>query len=207
VPTAKETGHLPRYLSEDGQRVFFDSSDALLPAASNGKQNVFEYENGAIHLISSGSSDEDSTLADASANGDDVFFTTRAQLVPEDQDENSDMYDARVDGGFPVATSPAPCTGEGCRGPVGASPAPLAIATEETHGAEAPPADAPAPALPAGPHKVKKRTHKARAKHSAHKAGRSRSPRNGRGAAHEQQAARHSAKAGGHAAEREGGAR
>ncbi len=102
VPTPNGTQHLPRYLSEDGQRVFFDSSDALLPAASNGLQNVYEYENGAIHLISSGTSDENSTLADASANGDDVFFTTRARLVPEDQDENSDMYDARVDGGFPV---------------------------------------------------------------------------------------------------------
>ena len=102
VPTPEQTGHLPRYLSEDGQRVFFESEDALLPAASNGQQNVYEYENGAIHLISSGTSTENSTLVDANANGDNVFFATRARLVPEDQDESSDMYDARVDGGFPA---------------------------------------------------------------------------------------------------------
>ena len=32
-----------RYLLDDG-RLFFDSEDALLPQATNGQQNVYEYE-------------------------------------------------------------------------------------------------------------------------------------------------------------------
>ncbi len=209
VPKPSErTGSLPRYLSEDGQRVFFDSRDELVPAASNGKQNVYEYEDGVIHLISSGTSDEDATLADASANGDNVFFTTRSRLVPEDQDENSDMYDARVDGGFPTVSSPAPCSGEGCRGPIGASPTPLAITTEETQGAEslpAQPAGAPASAPSKSPHKARKVTHKARTDHRAHKA---RRPRGRRGAARKKRkATTHAPRAGGHTAAWQGGTR
>jgi hypothetical protein len=156
VPTAGSTGYLPRYISEDGQRVFFNSSDALLPSASNGLQNVYEYEHGNVYLISSGTSDGLSTFADASANGDDVFFTTRSQLVPEDRDAGSDMYDARVGGGFPVPPAPpAPCQGEGCRGPVSAPPLPLTIATEADGPAEGDPA-LPASRKPkAGPHRPK----------------------------------------------------
>ncbi|HXB66191.1 MAG TPA: hypothetical protein VNV42_15075 [Solirubrobacteraceae bacterium] len=217
VPTARDTGRLPRYLSEDGQRLFFDSKDALLPAASNGKQNVYEYENGAIHLISSGTSDEDSTLADASANGDDVFFTTRSPLVPEDQDEHSDMYDARVDGGFPAANSPAECSGEGCRGPVSAPPAPATIATEEAQSAEALPAP-PADPAPAGGQKAKKpknpkksthkrSAHKRSARHSARKAKSSRGSHGGRRDGRGRRAVRHSLKVNHPAAAREGGSR
>lgn len=197
VPTARGTEHLPRYLAEDGQRLFFDSKDALLPAASNGKQNVYEYENGAIYLISAGTSNEDSTLVDTSANGDNVFFTTRSQLVPGDQDENSDMYDARVDGGFPATISPEPCSGEGCRGPVSAPPAPATIVTEEMHGTETLPAQPADPAVSKRKakkpkHKSKKPTHKAGARHSARKARRSHATRGGRRVGRERKAARHS---------------
>ncbi len=218
VPTPRESAHLPRYISEDGQRLFFDSKDALLPAASNGKQNVYEYENGAIHLISSGTSEEDSALDDASTNGDNVFFTTSARLVPEDQDEHADMYDARVDGGFPVVAPPPACSGEGCRGPVAVPPAPLAIATEETHGTEvapAPPVDPAAPTPPASPHKAtrpkhKAKTrsaHKAKTRHPARRARKSRRPRGKGGAARRRRVTAHSLKASGQGTTRNGAAR
>jgi hypothetical protein len=95
----------PRYLSDTG-RLFFDSSDALVPADQNGKEDVYEYEpegvgscrysSGCIGLISSGSSSRESAFLDASENGDDVFFLTAAQLVPQDTDNTYDIYDARV---------------------------------------------------------------------------------------------------------------
>lgn len=163
VPTAGSTGYLPRYISEDGQRVFFDSSDALLPLASNGLQNVYEYEHGNVYLISSGTSDDRSTFADASASGDDVFFTTRSQLVPEDQDESSNMYDARVGGGFPAPPAPpASCEGEGCRGPLSAPSPSLTIATE---------ADGPAEGAPAPPasRKPKARPHRSKVRRAGRK--------------------------------------
>jgi Tol biopolymer transport system component len=163
VPTAGSTGYLPRYISEDGQRVFFNSSDALLPAASNGLQNVYEYEHGNVYLISSGTSNDLSTFADASASGDDVFFTTRSQLVSEDKDESSDMYDARVGGGFPAPlASQAPYQGEGCRGPLSAPPPPLTIATE----ADGPAEDAPAPVVS---HKPKASPHRSKVKRAGRK--------------------------------------
>ena len=122
---------LPRNLSENG-RVFFDSSDVLSPYDSNGRiEDVYEYEpsgigscgrkGGCIFLISSGHATSDSNFLGASASGDDVFFTTRDRLVPEDQDDLTDVYDARMEGGFAALTAPA-CSGTGCQGVPGTPP-------------------------------------------------------------------------------------
>jgi WD40-like Beta Propeller Repeat len=125
----------PRYLSDDGRRLFFESLDALLPADKNNKMDVYEFEmagegnctsqsptfdpaSGGCHsLISSGKSEDESYLIDASSDGRDVFFSTREQLVGWDANANFDIYDARVGGGFP-ALPPVPrvCEGEECHG-------------------------------------------------------------------------------------------
>ena len=39
-----------------------------------------------------------SYFIDASSNGDDTFIATAARLVPQDENENYDLYDARVGG-------------------------------------------------------------------------------------------------------------
>jgi hypothetical protein len=119
-----------RYLLDDG-RLFFESNNALLPQASNGQQNVYEREpdgvgscqsaDGCLYLISSGTSQAPSYFIDASTDGNDVFIETQDQLVPGDRDEAQDVYDVRVDGGFPSYTPP-PCSGEACKPPV--TPAP-----------------------------------------------------------------------------------
>jgi WD40 repeat protein len=138
-----ERAILLRNLSGDGSRVFFESSAALLPRDTNGVQDVYEWEQqgvgscqsssetfsaasgGCLYLISSGTSSEPSYFADASASGDDVFFFTFQPLVGQDQDDNVDIYDARVGGGF-AAQSPPPapvaCEGEGCRPVAGGAP-------------------------------------------------------------------------------------
>jgi hypothetical protein len=108
----------PRYLSDSG-RLFFDSSDALVPQDTNGKEDVYEYEpegipaeseyactqksltyskasDGCISLISSGLSDEESAFMDASETGDDVFFLTSAKLVFQDREDAFAIYDAHV---------------------------------------------------------------------------------------------------------------
>lgn len=106
-----------RYVSDNGQ-VFFDSAEALLPAATNAESNVYEYEGGGLHLISSGTSDEASYFLDASVSGSDVFFETAQQLLGETRDAAYAIYDARVDGGFPEPAAPvAQCaSNEGCTG-------------------------------------------------------------------------------------------
>jgi hypothetical protein len=115
-------------------RVFFDSSDALVPQDTNGKQDVYEWEEdgrggcldagGCVALISSGTSSSESAFVDASADGSDVFFLTYAELVPQDTDQLLDLYDAREGGGFPgPPTSPPACEGEACKQPLSPTPA------------------------------------------------------------------------------------
>jgi hypothetical protein len=94
-----------RYLSDSG-RLFFNSADALVPADTNGKNDVYEYEpaglgscvggEGCVGLVSSGKSEKESAFLDASVTGNDVFFITAGALVTQDRDTNFDIYDARV---------------------------------------------------------------------------------------------------------------
>ncbi len=113
----------PRALVEDGA-LFFDSSDALVPHASDGRQNVYEYEDGHVYAISNVAGGFESFFLDASASGDDVFFATADQLLPQDVSNNVVVYDARVDGGFPVSVSPPPCdNGDSCKPPPTPQPA------------------------------------------------------------------------------------
>ncbi len=119
-PIEREEGahtYLPRSLSADGSRVFFESSDALVPGDVNGARNVYEYENGRQYLISDGGVEGDSSFVDASPSGDDVFFETHEGLTGQDTGGKADIYDARIDGGFPSEVSPVPCAGETCRAP------------------------------------------------------------------------------------------
>jgi DNA-binding beta-propeller fold protein YncE len=125
-----------RLLSADGDRLFFESYDDLLPRDSNGKKDLYEWQRasgeeactkagadlyvpsagGCLSLISSGQSAEDTELIDASEGGRDVFFTTGSSLLPQDPGL-VDVYDARVNGGYPPpAKPPAICEGEACQG-------------------------------------------------------------------------------------------
>jgi DNA-binding beta-propeller fold protein YncE len=117
----------PRYLSDSG-RLFFDSSDALMPGIVTrtrteqvngreievGVENVYEYEpsgvggctsptGGCVSVISSGASGNESAFLEATPTGNDVFFLTASHLLPQDPDTAFDVYDARV------CSSVAPC--------------------------------------------------------------------------------------------------
>jgi len=126
-----------RYLSDSG-RLFFNSSDALVPQDVNGTGDVYEYEppgignctsasvtfsersGGCVDLISSGRSPEESGFLDASENGGDVFFLTSAKLSPKDVDTSIDVYDAHeCSGASPCpsepVTPPTCSTGDSCK--------------------------------------------------------------------------------------------
>jgi hypothetical protein len=114
-PLGGASNYRPRDLLADGS-LFFDSSDALVPPASDGLQNVYEYEGGQIHAISNVSGGQESSFLDASPNGKNVFFASADRLLPEDTGDNVVVWDAREDGGFPVQVSaPACTTAEACR--------------------------------------------------------------------------------------------
>jgi hypothetical protein len=128
VPISWNDTYIPRWMADEGNRVFFDTSVSLVPQDTNRTQDVYEWERegtgsckagdgvngGCVFLLSGGTSKAASWLIGASASGNDVFIVTRAQLAPEDQNGADDLYDARVGGVRPV--SPPACMGTGCQG-------------------------------------------------------------------------------------------
>jgi hypothetical protein len=113
-------------VSEDGEMVFFQSADRLVPADLDGKLDIYEWEaqgaggceqeNGCLSLISFGRSSEDEYLYAVTPDGHDVFFLSGDTLVGQDLDQTPSIYDARVEGGFPPPTPPpGECLGEACQ--------------------------------------------------------------------------------------------
>ncbi|HUB75397.1 MAG TPA: hypothetical protein VL979_15365 [Solirubrobacteraceae bacterium] len=131
--------YMPRWVSKDGARVFFGTLQPLALRDDNGVGDVYEWEapgegsctaqtssvtGGCTYLISSGSSPYASIFVDASANGDDVFFTTRSDLVPSDRGEAIQLYDARqcTETAPCVQEAATPCTSAACQGTPSAPP-------------------------------------------------------------------------------------
>lgn len=121
----------PRVLSANGKRVFFDSADALVQSDSNanpvsglGVTDTYEWEaegegtcaagNPCVAILSNGALPQGASFVDASSDGGDAFFLTSSSLVKADPG-SQDVYDARVNGGFPVAPPSIPCEGDACQ--------------------------------------------------------------------------------------------
>jgi hypothetical protein len=117
---ATSSWHQTKTLSADGRYAFFSSAEKLVPEDRNGVSDAYVYdtETGRPHLLSSGEDAAPSWFMDASANGKDAFFTTRERLSDWDVDSAYDVYDARVNGGFPEPPPPPPaCVGDACQPP------------------------------------------------------------------------------------------
>jgi hypothetical protein len=130
-------------LSEDGATVVFGSVAALTAgaetAAAADAQSIYEYHSnlasgggiggGDVYLVSDGmdvapgnGGVKGAVAEGIDASGEDVFFETADPLVAGDGDTQYDLYDAKVDGGFPLPAVQAGCEGEGCYGPVSIAP-------------------------------------------------------------------------------------
>lgn len=140
LPEASRTGveslslYRARAIHDNG-RLFFNAADALVPADSNGNWDVYQYEpsglgdcgaaaggagvarsaGGCVALISSGSGSEEAAFLDAGVGGEDIFFLSSAQLSVLDEDQVTDVYDARVDGVAATRSPRAECLGEACQ--------------------------------------------------------------------------------------------
>lgn len=107
-----------RGVSSDGRRIFFATPNALVSRDVNGDFDTYEWENGSVFLISSGTGTNYSPFLDNSESGGDVFFATAGELVQGDNDQSFDVYDARIPRpGDNPPPSAVPCSGDVCQGP------------------------------------------------------------------------------------------
>jgi hypothetical protein len=164
-------------MSSDGSEIFFTSSKALTPQAIEHyelpgnievklAQNVYEFQEGTVSLISDGRDFAPEghggfsavRLLGTDSSGEDVLFTTSSPLVPNDRDRAVDIYDARIDGGFTLAY-PAQCFSDGCQ-----------LGVESQTGVPNPGStsyDGPANPIPHN-HKARRRKHKRRHRPARH---------------------------------------
>jgi hypothetical protein len=145
LPTVNDVN---RAITDEGNEIVFMTSEQLQANASAGGVaesctlsgsgspragcQVYEWhectagcadgERGAVTMISDGQESAEPEFAAISATGSDIFFQTYSQLVGQDTDELGDIYDARVDGGFPSPAAEPSCSGESCQGAPSASP-------------------------------------------------------------------------------------
>jgi hypothetical protein len=134
---ARRTAYLNRVLSDDGRYVFFTSEEDLVEEDTNGVSDAYLYDvqKEQAFLLSSGTSARPSYFLDNSDSGSDAFILTPQQLVGWDRDLNYDLYDVRINGGFPEpAPVPSPCQGESCLAGATSPPVPLAAASSALFG-------------------------------------------------------------------------
>jgi hypothetical protein len=154
---AEFSRHFPRSMLDNGE-LLFDTPDPLSAFDSNSRRDVYSYDGTQATLISAGRGDGDSQLADASADGKNIFFSTDDQLVGVDIDTLTDVYDARVGGGFAFQNPPpgrGECIRDDCKATPGAGPELPFGGSEGLNGPEN--VKAPNKRCPKGHHKVKKR--------------------------------------------------
>jgi hypothetical protein len=174
--------------SAGGEYVFFDATAALVPSDVDGEvapgsggehtsdtysvsSDVYEWRRdgldgcthvqGCLALITSGRGGFLNILLGASSAGRDVFFATNESLLPRDDDTASDIYDARIDGGFPEPAHKVECEGDACSTPF-AAPNDLTPSSATFQGAGdvlAPPqaGDKPKAKKPTKPKRTKKK--------------------------------------------------
>ena len=136
-------------MSHDGQYVFFESPVALVPGALDDTptgsrqgvteyaENIYEYHDGNVSLISDGKdttvrtgapghTHSSTELIGSDDTGSNVFFATNDQLTSQDIDTQRDYYDARICTEIePCPTPPpatTPCSEEACHTPTSPTP-------------------------------------------------------------------------------------
>jgi hypothetical protein len=131
-------------MTDDGSAVVFETKEALSLADTDGVTDVYQWHEGHVSLISNGGG----SSPWITSSGRDIFFRTTVPLTAGDSGTEADIYDARVEGGFPATTS-APCSGEACQGPPALPPQPPGTsASAAFNGPGSPP---PAETPPANP--------------------------------------------------------
>jgi hypothetical protein len=127
-------------LSDDGNRVFFETEEALVGRDVDVNNDIYEWSAGAepaLSLITSGQTAvyrepsfpegleslmPTNEIAAVTPSGSDVFFRTSDSLTPTAGVNGTPaIYDARIGGGF-AASAGSVCEGDGCQGEPSGAP-------------------------------------------------------------------------------------
>jgi hypothetical protein len=134
APTVND---VDRTISESGEAVAFVSAAPLQSTdvaegtntscvlgehAGGAGCEIYVWHNGSVNMVSDGLDPVGVIYAGMSATGSDIFFQSATELVGQDTDSLGDIYDARVDGGFPAPVTEPTCSGEACQGTQSATP-------------------------------------------------------------------------------------
>jgi hypothetical protein len=91
------TAAVYRGASEDGTRVFFQTSEPLVSGDTDASTDVYERSGGSTTLLTTGpnggNGSNSATFAGASADGSHLFFRTTEKLVASDTDSAMDVYE------------------------------------------------------------------------------------------------------------------
>jgi hypothetical protein len=101
--------------SQDGSRVFLDTTEALVPQDTDSSYDVYQWAGGHVTLLSTGPNGGNGAFfaayRGATPDGSHVYFETNESLVSADTDTNQDVYDAS--GGQTTLVSTGPTGGNG----------------------------------------------------------------------------------------------
>jgi hypothetical protein len=121
--------------SADGSTTAFVTGERLLPEDVNNSEDVYEWHNGTLKLITDGETiypykglSIAPKVYGIDETGDNIFVTLiDPSLTGYERDNLVNLYDSRAGGGFPRPEPPAHCSEESCQGPL-LSPPPEAQA-------------------------------------------------------------------------------
>jgi hypothetical protein len=96
--------------SDDGSRVFFDTTESLVPADTDSSYDIYERAGAQTTLLSTGSTGGNgaffAAFRGATPDGSHVFFETYESLAGADTDANQDVYDRSAGQTTLVSTGP-----------------------------------------------------------------------------------------------------
>jgi hypothetical protein len=152
IPTNAQSALPPqRVISDDGQHIFYGTK---LLAAGQEPRDVYEWHNGETSLIAGSDGVRRSVLIGTTPSGDDVFVISTEALTPADESGGEeDIFDVRVDGGYPLPAKAPECgSNETCKdaGTTASTASPASLAPGLV-GNIAPPAGLPKAAATATP--------------------------------------------------------
>jgi hypothetical protein len=127
-------------LSGDGSTTAFPTAEPLVPEDVNHDTDIYEWRDGALRLLTDGISDyleglSAPVVTGIDADGSNIMFSlVKSGLTGFEQDGLTNLYDARIGGGFLAPAPPTHCSGDSCQGPLEPAPPPARLGTANYSG-------------------------------------------------------------------------